>query len=119
MPNPVMRWQIVTPQVDRLSDFYTQLFGWEVRRDNLLRYAMVDTGTERGIPGGFWPAPAEAPTFAQLYVEVDDCAAYVSKANELGATTLIPPQALPDGDVMAVVRDPAGMTFGVFQSSAA
>jgi len=115
MPNPVMRWQIVSPQVERLSEFYSTLFGWEIRRDNRLHYAMVDPGTEIGIPGGIWPAPPEAPSFAQLFIEVDDCAAYVARANELGGATLIPPQALPDGDVLAILRDPAGVTFGVYQ----
>lgn len=118
MPNPVMRWQIVSPQSERLAEFYTRLFDWEVHRDNMLGYAMVDTGTERGIPGGIWPAPPEAPTFAQLFVEVDDCAAYVARATTLGATVLVAPQALPDGDVMAILKDPAGLSFGVMQAAA-
>jgi predicted enzyme related to lactoylglutathione lyase len=113
MPNPVMRWQVVSPQSDRLADFYSSLFGWKIDRNNALRYAAADTGGE-GIAGGFWPAPPEAPTFSQLFVQVDDCARYVERARELGATALIPPQALPDGEVMAVLRDPAGMAFGVF-----
>jgi predicted enzyme related to lactoylglutathione lyase len=115
MPNPVMRWQILTPNVDKAADFYTSLFGWEVSRDNLLRYAMVDTGSERGVPGGIWPAPPEAPSFVQLFVEVEDCGAYVAKAQTLGASTLMPPQSLPDGDVMAILKDPCGVSFGVFQ----
>jgi predicted enzyme related to lactoylglutathione lyase len=118
MPNPVMRWQIISPSADRLAEFYTRLFGWEASRENLLRYAMIDTGSERGIPGGIWPAPPEAPSFVQLFVEVDDCRAYVDKAEGLGAATLVAPQALPDGDVMAILKDPCGVSFGVFQPAA-
>lgn len=113
MNNPVVRWQIVSPQPDTARDFYCRLFGWNSTRDNLLQYEQIDTGSERGIHGGVWPAPPQAPSFVQLFVEVDDCDAYVEQAGALGATVLIPPQALPDGDTMAVLRDPCGMTFGI------
>ena len=62
--------------------------------------------------------PASIRWLAQLFIEVDDCAACVARAAKLGATTLIPPQVLPDGDVMAILKDPAGMSFGVFQPGA-
>jgi hypothetical protein len=28
------------------------------------------------------------------------------------------PQALPDGDVMAILKDPAGTSFGIMQAAA-
>lgn len=113
MPNPVMRWQIVSPESEQLAQFYCGLFGWEPNRDNALGYHQIDTGSAQGIQGGIWPAPPGVPSFVQLFVEVDDCAAYVAKAQERGATVLVPPQALPDGDVMAILKDPGGMSFGI------
>ena len=44
---------------------------------------------------------------------VDDVAAAVSKAETIGARLLIAPTALPEGDEMAVMHDPQGMTFVV------
>ncbi len=117
MNNPVMRWQIVSPTPQKTSEFYCKLFGWESTRDNLLNYEMLDTGSERGIHGGVWPAPPEATSFVQLYIEVENCETSVKQAVALGAGVLMPPQALPDGDVMAVLRDPCGMTFGIMQTS--
>lgn len=111
--NPVVRWQIISPKAQELTEFYTKLFGWEASTDNMLSYTMLDTGSERGIHGGVWPAPPEASSFVQLFVEVEDCAAYVAQATALGATVLVPPQALPDGDTMAVLKDPSGMSFGI------
>ena len=118
MSNPVMRWQIVSPAADQLSQFYCGLFGWEASRDNMLNYQVIDTVSERGIQGGIWPAPPGVPSFVQLFVDVDDCAAYVAAAGKLGASVLVPPQALPDGDVMAILKDPSGMSFGIMQSAA-
>lgn len=109
--HPVVRWQIVSPQPDALRDFYCRLFGWTSTRDNLLQAEQIDTGSERGITGGIWPAPPQAPSFVQLFVEVDDCEAMVTQATALGASVLMPPQTLPDGDTMAVLRDPTGMSF--------
>jgi len=115
MSNPVVRWQIISPSADAVSEFYCKLFGWQSNRDNLLNYQSIDTGSDKGIHGGVWPAPPEAPTFAQLFVEVDNCEEYLKAATALGATVLMPVQALPDGDVMAILKDPTGMSFGIVQ----
>jgi predicted enzyme related to lactoylglutathione lyase len=109
-----MRWQIVTKNPTRLADFYRDLFDWEINTNNALNYRMVDSGTDRGITGGIWPAPPEAPSFVQLFIEVDDIDAAVAKAAGLGGQVIIPPQLLPDGDRLAILRDPEGIPFGVF-----
>jgi predicted enzyme related to lactoylglutathione lyase len=41
MKNPVVRWQVITPDPDASSKFLTQLFGWEATRDNALGYREV------------------------------------------------------------------------------
>lgn len=116
MGHPVMQWQIITKNPEKVAAFYGDLFGWEINQNNALNYRMVDTGSERGINGGIWPAPPEAPTFVQLFIEVADVKAHVEKALAQGARVLVPPQSLPDGDVMAVLMDPEGMSFGLMQS---
>src|SRR4051812_26793673 len=116
MSNPVIRWQIVTPSPDRVSEFYCKLFGWQATRENMLNYQIIDTGSERGIHGGIWPAPPDTPNFVQLSMEVDNCSESVAQAVALGASILFPPQTLPDGDVMAILKDPTGMTFGIVDS---
>ncbi len=116
MGQPVVQWQIVTPAPDALAAFYAALFGWDIKTNNQLGYRMVDTASGQGIPGGIWPAPPEAASFVQLFVAVDDMAATVARTQELGGAVLIPPQRLPDGDELAILRDPQGLTFGVMRS---
>ena len=115
----VVKWQIVTPQIDACSAFYTTLFGWTVNRDNTLGYCQIPAGNGRGIDGGIWPAPPEAPSFVQLFIEVPDMDASIAHATALGATIIVPKAVLPDGDQMAVLRDPVGMTFGLCLQRAA
>lgn len=114
MGTPVTRWQIITKNPETLTDFYTKLFQWKVDANNALGYRTIDTASGSGIPGGVWPAPPEAPTFVQLFMEVADVAATVAETQKLGGSVLIPPQQLPDGETMAILRDPEGMSFGVY-----
>jgi uncharacterized protein len=113
MGQPVMAWQIVTRQPDKLQAFYTALFGWEINANNAMGYRVVDTGSERGIDGGIWPAPPEAHDFIQLFVEVDDVPAVAKRVVELGGKIIVPPQKLPDGVEVAILHDPAGIPFGL------
>jgi len=113
MGQPVTAWQIVTKNPERLGEFYSKLFSWEIQTNNALGYRMIDTASERGIPGGIWPAPPGAPGFVQLFIEVDDLQRYVRDATALGAKVIIAPQKLPDGDELAILHDPEGIPFGL------
>jgi predicted enzyme related to lactoylglutathione lyase len=117
MGRPVTQWQILSKDPEACASFYSQLFGWHVNSDNPLGYRRVDTGSDRGIGGGIWPAPPQAPSFVQLFVEVEDIAGEVERAKALGASVLIPPQRLPEGDQLAILRDPEGMSFGLMQTA--
>ena len=112
MSAPVMQWQIVTTDPERLGHFYGELFGWKVTAHNALGYREVDSGD---ISGGFWPAPPGAPSFVQLFVGVPDVEASVAKATAMGAKVIVPVTTLPDGAVMAVIADPLGVTFGLMR----
>jgi hypothetical protein len=115
MSHPVVKWQILSRDPDRTARFYGELFDWTIDADNPLGYRMVDTGSREGIQGGIWPAPPEGHDFVQLFVRVDDVGSHIAKARELGASIVVPPQTLPDGDRMAVIVDPQGVPLGLYQ----
>jgi hypothetical protein len=118
MGRPVVQWQMITRNPEKVADFYAGLFGWEINTNNAMQYRMVDTGSARGINGGIWPAPPEAPSFVQLFIEVDNLSESVAAATALGAKVVIPPTPLPDGDELAILHDPDGMSFGMYVSAA-
>ena len=113
MGNPVTKFQILSKNPEAHASFYASLFGWTIDAANALGYREAKTGSSRGIEGGFWPAPAEAPAFVQLFVEVEDVEAHVARATQLGASVIIPPQKLPDGDELAILLDPQGISVGL------
>jgi len=113
MGNAVTQWQVITREPEKHAAFYAAVFGWNIRSDNPLGYRMAETGSARGIGGGFWPAPPEAAPFVQLFVEVADAAETIADVTRHGGSVLIPLQNLPDGQQMAILRDPMGVSFGI------
>ena len=106
MANPVMQFQILSKSPGQTAEFYSSLFGWRIDADNPMGYRKIDTGSAQGIQGGIWPAPPHAPNFVQLFMQVEDVAAAISRAESLGARVIIPATRLPEGDQMAVLLDP-------------
>jgi predicted enzyme related to lactoylglutathione lyase len=111
--NPVREWQLISTDPEATARFYAQAFGWTIDRANPLGYRRVSTGDE-GMPGGIWPAPATAHSFVQLFVAVADVDAAIHRAVELGASVLVPRSVLPEGEVMAVLKDPLGVPFVMY-----
>ena len=118
MGDPVMQWQIISKDPAKHAAFYSAVFGWTINSDNPLGYRMASTGSGRGVEGGFWPAPPEASSFVQLFIEVGDLANAVDKVTRNGGSILIPPQTLPQGEQLAILRDPLGLTFGIMTPAA-
>jgi uncharacterized protein len=112
MSNSIIRWQILSSEPNKTAEFYAKLFSWKASSANALGYREMKTAS---IDGGVWPAPQAERPFVQLFVEVADVDQSVDKALKLGATVLIPKSLLPDGDTMAVLQDPTGLSFGLCQ----
>jgi uncharacterized protein len=112
MSAPVLQWQMVSSDPDRAAQFYRDFCGWTIDTRNALGYRSVDTG---GTPGGIWPAPPGASSLVQLFIGVPDVEAASRQATALGARVIVPPSPLPDGDVLAVLVDPCGVSFGLMQ----
>ncbi|HKV40601.1 MAG TPA: VOC family protein [Blastocatellia bacterium] len=115
MGNPVTQFQILSKNPEGTAEFYSALFHWTVDANNPLGYRQIVTGSAEGIQGGIWQAPPEAQNFVQLFMDVGDLDAALKKAEGLGAKVIIPPTVLPEGDRIAVMLDPQGMSFVVRQ----
>jgi predicted enzyme related to lactoylglutathione lyase len=50
---------------------------------------------------------------------VADVSSATRKAEELGGKVIVPPTMLPEGDEMAILLDPEGMSFAVWKSGTA
>ncbi len=114
MPNPVTHFEIIGKDGKKLQDFYGKLFGWHIDANNPMNYGMVDTHTGKGIGGGIGAGDPKHPSnYVTVYVEVDDLAAALKKAESLGGKTVMPPSDVPGGPRIAMFTDPEGNVVGL------
>ncbi len=98
--------------VQRSSDFYAKVFGWNVRRRGDGAAAFDDT---TGSVSGAWVLgrPPQEPGFV-VYVMCDSVAATVEKVVANGGVIVQPIGGDP-GEMTARFRDPAGNIVGLYQ----
>lgn len=111
MGQPVVHWEITARDPARLESFYNKLFDWSAT-DGSPIHRRIDTGSEVGIKGGIAPTDGTWPTGTLFYVQVDDVAAYLDKAESLGGSTLVPPVDV-NGATIGIFRDPEGVVIGL------
>lgn len=115
MGQPVVHWEIGARDGSKLHQFYSTLFDWKIQVDPQLHYGMVETGGEGGINGGISTLPPEASPYVTIYVQVDDLAAYLAKAESLGGQTVLPPTPIPSVGSIAMLTDPEGHVVGLYK----
>ena len=85
MGQPVVHFEIMGQDGDKLQSYYGELFGWSIDADNPMGYGIVqrDGNTNAagvGIGGGVGgPGPDGYPGHVTFYVEVPDVEAALAK----------------------------------------
>jgi len=112
-----------TKDYDGMARFYGELWGWTLETDTTPngRYGIF---LRDGAPvAGMGEMSAEMaaggmPSVWNSYVAVDDCAAVVAKAKELGAEVLFDAYETPNGSgTLAFLKDPEGAVFALWQGA--
>lgn len=114
MATPAVAWFEVTGKDGpELQKFYGELFDWAVQdAGDGSGYGLV-AAAENGIGGGIGPAQGGGGQVT-LYVEVDDPAAYLERAEQLGGQTIVPPTEIEQfGLTFAFFTDPEGHMVGL------
>lgn len=118
MADPVVHFEIISPEAPNLQRFYGSVFGWRIAVDNPFGYGMVDTrATGRGINGGIGtPLPGGRGHFT-IYVQVPNIDAALSRVVTEGGRIALPKTTVPNGPTMAQFFDPAGHLMGLIEGS--
>jgi predicted enzyme related to lactoylglutathione lyase len=120
MGQPVVHFEVVGTDGEKLQRYYSELFGWEVDGNNEMRYGMVsregNTGREGvGIGGGIGQGPEGYPGHVTFYVAVPDVEEALQKAESLGGRRVMGPETIMDRIVLGHFKDPEGHLVGVVQ----
>jgi uncharacterized protein len=108
-----------TPDPDRAKQFYEKLFGWKITpgQNDTSGYLHIKNGEEfiGGIPPAQHRDPHSPPHWLSYFL-VNDVDATAKKGAELGGRMYLPPMSLENVGRFAVLADPQGAAFAIFQS---
>jgi predicted enzyme related to lactoylglutathione lyase len=117
----VTHFEIYAEEPATLAGFYQQLFGWRFERAPGRDYWRIETGAalESGFVGGLTYRPVAGARSWVHYVHVASLDASVAEAERLGAAVLRPRTAVPKTAWYAVLADPEGNIFAIYQEDTA
>ena len=110
----VARFEVTGKDGAALRRFYGSLFDWRIQEGAKGSGFGVVEAAENGISGVIGPAHQGGPGHVTFYVEVEDPAAYLARAEKLGGKTVVPPTDVPEfGLTFAFFADPEGNVIGL------
>ena len=112
MSSPLIHFEVLGKDGQKLQSFFADLFGWQIDANNPMNYGMVNLSDDVG--GGIGPAPEGQPGHAMFYVSVDDVEAALQKAESLGGSRAWGPMDVPEGPTIGAFADPEGNVVGLF-----
>jgi len=118
----LVHFEIPATDPAKISSFYSQLFGWKFNKweGGSTDYWLIshkDATSPDDTMGGLYKrnTPQEQFLNYMLVKSVDDS---LAKATGLGAKVLMAKQEIPNMGWFAVLADPDGNTFALYQSKA-
>lgn len=98
--------------------FYHAVFGWNyhISGPEFGHYAMAHFNNQVVAGIGGQPPDSNMPTAWTIYFASADLAADIAKAEKLGAKVFVPPMKIGDNGSMAMLTDPLGGFFGLWQA---
>src|SRR5437867_3471277 len=118
MGQPVVHFEVIGQDGEKLRRYYSELFGWEINADNEMNYGIVgregNLGPDGiGIGGGIAGGPPGYEGHVTFYVAVPDIEAALQKAESLGGTRVMGPERIMDMIELGQFKDPEGHVIGV------
>lgn len=99
---PMVHWEIQARDPQRIRDFYSQMFNWEIP-DSGFMHIPPGIGAPEQITGHVLPGERSG---VSLYIQVLDLRAAMAKAESLGGAVLSQPFDVPNGPTVAAITDP-------------
>jgi predicted enzyme related to lactoylglutathione lyase len=105
--NPVVHFEMPYENAERLSNFYSRVFGWQMMNtgEQMGHYILAGTTetdenqmvkTPGTINGGFFPRnDAQQPPIPNLVIQVDDVKDAMSKVKSAGGSIIHDPMEIP------------------------
>jgi uncharacterized protein len=114
IPRPVVWFEVLGKDGPSLQQFYGKLFDWAIAdAGDGSGYGLV-SAADKGIGGGVGKTQDGGAGHVTVFIEVDDPAAYLARAEKLGGRTIMPPMEIPQFNLtFAYFADPEGHVVGL------
>ena len=123
MPQPVVHFEVIGKDPERLRRYFGDLFGWEFDTPSPVAQAvsapdsygfleLLTSEDGTGIRGGVGGGPSYE-SHALFYVGVPNVEAALQRAEQLGGKRVMGPVTSPSGLVVGHFTDPEGTLLGV------
>lgn len=120
MGQPVVHFEVVGKDGDKLKSYYGELFGWQIESNNPMNYGLIDREANVnsegiGVGGGIGQGPDGYEGHVTFYVEVPDVEEALVKAESLGGTRVMGPEKIMEGVELGQFTDPEGNVIGLIK----
>jgi predicted enzyme related to lactoylglutathione lyase len=125
--NPVIHFEMPYEDKDRMADFYTKAFGWQMKKfgEEMGGYVLAtttesdDNGPKKSgaINGGFYPKTPDAPVEPSVVISIDDIRAAMKKVTDAGGKLLGEPMEIPGIGQYVSFTDTEGNRVSLLQPS--
>ncbi|GAA1552824.1 hypothetical protein GCM10009789_02990 [Kribbella sancticallisti] len=118
MPNVLTHFEIFADDAAALAGFYRSLFDWKIEKAAGVDYFTIDTGSDgvSQLSGGLTLRAIPEPRSWVHYVSVESLDDTLVRVTELGGSVVREKTAIPRTAWYAVVADPQGNVFALWQS---
>src|SRR4051812_23657202 len=118
MTSAVTHFEIYGEEPAKLAEFYKSLLGWQIDQAPGIDYWRINTspGDAKATSGGLLFRPIPGPRSWVHYVHVESLDETVERIVKLGGALLRAKAAVPRTAWYAVVADPEGNIFAIWQA---
>ncbi len=111
-----MHWEFWSENPQKISQFYRQVFDWNIRHLPEMNYHLVETGGSGGINGGIMkPKKGPWPGKLAFYIDVDDLDAYADKIKRAGGKIVADKMDVSGVGQLSLFEDPDGRVLGMWK----
>ena len=125
--NPVIHFEMPANDRERMSDFYSGVFGWQMNMmgPDMGNYviAMTTDSDEKGpkkpgaINGGFFPVTDDNPMkHPSVVIQVEDINEHIEKVKSAGGKVIGKPMDIPDVGKYVVFVDTEGNMLSMMET---
>ena len=116
--NPVVWWEIASPDAIKTAEFCRKVFDWELNYDEQTTiYEFPEPPGENKFAGGgiFTPKPGGVEPHTTIYIAVDSVDEIARAAVEAGGSIMVAPTEIVPGTRICLVKDPVGVILAGFE----